>query len=135
MKEYIFSSYQLCIPSDWSYSEENNLVSFYDNEIGVGSLQISSYLVPSDYNLLNLPFELAEIIFERTEVDKNDILVNIEVWKNLAQYHIVIKDRYWEYYMFYQNEKLLFITYNCAENDKLLEKDVRHKIVQSIKII
>ena len=136
MKRYLSPSqfYQLNIPDEWIYSEEDNLVSFYDDENGVGSLQISSYSIDDDYDF-DMSSELAEFVAETEGMNKKDVLLNIKTLNNLISFTSIRNERYWEYYMLFENRKALFITYNSDEKNKTIEMDARQEIIQSIKMI
>jgi hypothetical protein len=133
MKKYVSPSeyYELSMPEDWRYSQEENIVSFYDATNGVGALQISSYSINKDQKI-NVASELAEMLTDKIGVSIQDILSKIFVVNNLAHYHFTKGDEYWNYYMLFNNGKLLLITYNCNEVDSLKEKNIVHKIVHSI---
>ena len=135
MKRYVSPSqfYQLDIPIEWSYSEEDNLVSFYNDEDGVGTLQISSYLIDNNYEV-DISLELAEFVAESQNIDKKKVLSSIKKRDNLVFYININNGAYWEYNMLLENGKLLFITYNCQEKNQFIEKNVRQRIVESIMI-
>jgi len=135
MKKYISPSkyYELYIPESWTYSQADNIVSFYNEGNGVGALQISSYSISEGENV-NITVELAEMLSDKLGASEQDILPKITVSNNLAQYHFTDDDKYWEYYMLYKNDKLLFITYNCKKEDQHIEKGEINKIVESIQL-
>ena len=135
MKKYRSPSgyYELNIPKRWCYSEDDNLVSFYDEKGGVGALQISSYSIKDDYDI-NIVSELAKIISKRTGEGNQQIVSKVLVIDSLAQYSLVKDGKYWKYYMLCKENKLLFLTYNCDEIDSSAEKEVIEKIISSIAI-
>ncbi len=137
MKKYLSPSrfYELSVPDDWDYLEEDNLVSFYNQNNGVGSLQISSYRISEEYKM-NLKQELAEFVAERLSVNFNGVLPKIEGNSNFTSFKGSLEDgTYWEYYMLFNNQKLLLLTYNCNLNDSHTEEETLDSILKSIKIL
>lgn len=138
MNKYFAPSnyYELLIPKKWSYSEDENLTSFYNESNGVGTLQISGYEISKEYEM-NLKNELAEFVAERLSDHIKNVLPNVELIKHLASFKLssnIFNDTYWEYYMFFDNSKLLLVTYNCKWSDKGLEKESIDTILHSLKI-
>ena len=134
MEKYISPSgyYELDILESWSYSEEGNIVSFFNEVNGVGAIQISSYSIDKGLNI-DIASELAEILNDKFK-ETSETFSKISVNNNLANYSFAKDNRYWDYYLLFKNGKLLFITYNCEELDKLIEKKVINKIINSIKL-
>ena len=133
MKKYISASgyYKLYIPDNWGYSEDENIVSFYDEVNGEGELQVSSYAISKDQNI-DVASELSEMLTDKIGMQRQDILPKISVLNNLANFYFTEDKKYWEYYMVFRNGKLLFITYNCNQTDILVQKYIINKIVKSI---
>ena len=133
MRKYRSSSryYELCIPDNWSYTEEGNIVSFNNEVCGVGAFQVSSYLIDKDQNI-DVASELSNMLSDKIGVPKQDILPKISVTNNLAHFYFIDGEKYWEYYILFKNGKLLFITYNCQQTDNLVEKSIIDKIIHSI---
>lgn len=127
--------YHFEIPNNWSYEVEDNLISVWDEEGGVGALQISSFLISKDYSM-NLKMELAEFIQERTSKELDFILDNISYFEktNTVSMQLIKEGDFWKYQMMFQKDILLFITYNCTEENMHTEEEIVGDIIGSIVI-
>lgn len=133
--EYVSPSsyYKLNLPDGWVFSENGDVVNFYDRVGGVGALQISSYLIDKGTNI-DIASELTQILINEIGLGEKDIFTKIYVQNDVAYFTLLIDNRYWEYYLLFKNRKLLFITYNCSQTDRYAEKNVIDEIVQSISL-
>lgn len=123
--------FKLSLPDNWTYSENDGTLSFYDKLEGKGALQISCFSIDKRINI-NLADELADFLKDVTEINKNELLREINIFNNKAFVHIIRNKKYFEYYLIYKSGKLLFVTYNCDQTDSLIEKPIIDKMIESI---
>lgn len=121
------------IPDDWTY-EEGEVLLIYKLDNGVGAIQISNYSIPEDY-VMDLENELLEFVvpnFENVSIDE----LRGYVKKNLNA--VVLEndnnETFWYFKIMFENNKLLFITYNCDIKEKNSERFSVNQILSSIKI-
>ncbi len=115
-------------PSSWVSEEEKDCHSFYNND-GVGALQVSAYKK------------------ENGEVNNSELISFIEGYTpsdiSLEQIysgdfqgfycHFISDEEYWKYWILKAGGLMLFITYNCAEDDKGIEDQEIDIITKNIK--
>lgn len=129
--------YQLNLPKCWEVEEGKNEVSFFDPKNGIGAFQISAYECP-DGDCVNSVDEL------KTYLSNNDISIDGEKLtdsivsnKAIATYEYCDHDgRFWKLWIISNNQKFLFLTYNCPNNDINQKPELRlvNQIVSSIEI-
>ena len=124
--------YQLVRPKSWEIEEDENTISIYDAINGVGAINITSYLIPKDYQF-DVKKELIEFV-DREDIPQNSIKTTFADHKKIASLELAIEDQYWRYYVLFCNHKALFITYNCRAVDKNKELDEVSQIVESILV-
>ena len=128
--------YNLQLPENWAVEDEGSLISVYDPNQGVGTLQISAYSIPTDQKL-DLVEELAKYLIYRVKIkSKADLISKIKIDSNCAFYEIFKEgNRYCSYCMFYKNYKLVFVTYNCPGEEFSKEKEIIDQILNSLEIL
>ena len=128
--------YNLQLPENWAVEDEGSLISVYDPNQGVGTLQISAYSIPSDQEP-DLVEELAKYLIYRVKIkSKADLISKIKIDSNCAFYEVFKEGgRYCSYWMFYKNYKLIFVTYNCPGEDFSKEKEIIDQILNSLEIL
>lgn len=125
--------YELSIPDTWTYEQEDNLISIFQEIDGAGALQISSFAVSEAYPM-DLRQELAEYIADRLSRRIEDVEKDIIIEGSLAFIRVVQPDAYWEYRMIFEKQVLLLITYNCSYDDAAVEEPQLGLILRSIRI-
>ena len=128
--------YNLQLPENWAVEDEGSLISVYDPNQGVGTLQISAYSIPTDQKL-DLVEELTKYLIYRVKIkSKADLISKIKIDSNCAFYEVFKEgNRYSSYWMFYKNYKLIFVTYNCPGEDFSKEKEIIDQILNSLEIL
>jgi len=128
--------YNLQLPENWAVEDEGSLISVYDPNQGVGTLQISAYSIPSDQEP-DLVEELAKYLIYRVKIkSKADLISKIKIDSNCAFYEVFKEGgRYCSYWMFYKNYKLIFLTYNCPGEEFSKEKEIIDQILNSLEIL
>ena|SRR5579863_2047561 len=124
--------YQLIHPKSWEIEENENTISIYDAIKGVGAINITSYLIPQDYQFY-VEKELIEFV-DKEDIPQNGIKVILVDKKKIAFLELEVEDRFWCYYVLFCNHKALFITYNCKAVDKNKELDEVSQIVKTILV-
>ncbi len=137
MKQYQATSgwYNLHLPEKWEVENEGSLISVFDPVSGVGTLQISALSVPLDREL-DLVQELARYLLYRVKIkSKSDLISKIKSEANCAFCELFTeRNRYSSYWMFYKNNKLIFVTYNCPGEDFAKEREIVEQILNSLEI-
>jgi hypothetical protein len=123
-------TFELTLPENFSYEENENRLSIY-SEKGYGAINISSYLIPKDYRFDEIK-ELKDFVHSiDKKINFQDLKINKD--KILTSEFVTVK-QYWKIWVFFQNYKAIFVTYNCEEENKQEEIEKINLIVQSIRI-
>ena len=134
MKHYISPSnlYELQVPNGWTYEESAEGLLLYDPENGVGAVQISAYCFPTGHKV-DLKEELHQFV-SRWTVDLSESEVRISKTNGTltAKCSFLHEGRVWVIWIMVGGNKVLFVTYNCREDDLNAEIDQVHDIVNSI---
>lgn len=140
--KYVSSAgwYSMSYPDDWIVEEDKEkepyVTTFYDPEKGVGVLQVSAYDIPikPDFNLVSQFIESLSDI--GVSANREEIYVNIFKDKGVVYYDSVLdSNHYFRYWMINRQNRLLFITYNCAPEDKGKEDKVVEEVIETIQLI
>lgn len=130
-----FNLFNCNIPEEYRFEEDDGVLSIYNEENGVGALQITSYRIPNGYRF-NIKDELIEFILSNDdtlkskEIDKDIVLNN-----NSGVFQVKDNEGYWwKYWLLFRNNIAIFITYNCEIDYLKVEENVINKIVESISI-
>ncbi len=125
--------YSLLLPHDWVVNENDGFSEFQNPNIGVGSLQISAYSIPSEQNTKAL---LSEHIAENLEGGKVKKIVT-EVISTYACSSTEYLNQTWYYNVFVLSDGnyLLFITYICKLQFRGSESKELKRIVNSIRFL
>ena len=127
MKKYIDTNIGLSFeyPIDWELEQESNVLSLYNFHNGFGALQFSTYKTNLANNI-DISKELNEYLvnngYKNFSVKKFDTYCYSSAQK---------KDMAWEYWLFFKNNVLVFISYNCNIADIGKENETVNKIVSS----
>ncbi|SFE45604.1 protein of unknown function [Chitinophaga sp. CF118] len=138
MTRYISNSnfYSLNVPDTYEIQEDDGVVGIYDEENGVGAINISSYQIPETYDF-KMEAELMDFIATNSDYNSLVKLVNTEIRDNTygkSEFTTDGKD-YWKYWLKFKNLKVIYITYNCDYDKKEIERNLIDKIVASIEIL
>lgn len=107
-------------------TQEQNLISTYDTNLGVGVLQFSIYNIDESIDL-----SLADELEEHLKNKYEDLKISQD--NNFAYFMVVDKNEiYWEYWLFRKKATLVFVTYNCAKADKEIEYEKIRMIILSV---
>lgn len=106
------SNFRIKYPENWEISEEENLISLYNPKNGFGALQFKVYNVGN--NDINIEVELEEYVRSRHN--------NYEIIKEKSSlahgYNISEEDnKHWQYWIYKEDNFLVFATYNCTTTD------------------
>lgn len=126
---------ELDLPTGWEFDESEGVLSLYDPLNGKGALQISSYSVQNSSDI-DPRIELAEFIAGHFEepVNESDILFNVSEKEGYSFYEMDTKTDHWIFLIFLQDNVVLFISYNCEQEDKGVENEPIWSILSSLKI-
>ena len=136
MKKYKLKNKKISIsyPKNWEIEEDNGLISIFDPMNGVGAIQISSYL-KDEKSEINKKEELREYLRkEYLDLNADEIISKIQENNNFVYFEYTINDEFWQYRLFASKDTIVFITYNCEDQDKELEKDKINDIINAIAI-
>ncbi|UOB16284.1 hypothetical protein [Abyssalbus ytuae] len=110
-------------PNNWILEKENNIISVYNAENGLGALQFSIFYVGND-NQIDLKVELENFLGDYESVE-------VEMVNNLAYSTFDNNDRTWKYWLFQNGSSLILTSYNCEIEDKGKEDGVINQILNS----
>ncbi|MGK9126704.1 hypothetical protein M1D52_22000 [Olivibacter sp. SA151] len=112
------------IPEEWEVYQEEGVVTIYDPVKGVGALQLSLYGTGKEVDVLG---ELKDYLSDKYE----DITVSL--LNGRAYFETVDEDEvYWRYWLFLKKGEIIFVSYNCDEEEKGKETTVVDEIIRSI---
>ena len=129
--------YELELPPNWDFQEDENVTSFFDSHSGVGALQISSYRV-DDKLKIDLKQELLDFSCQYFEDIEHDLDVLSNSVREKVGYSYLEEDldkEHWMFLIYRQKSLLLLITYNCDLEDKKKEDTFIWQILASLKIV
>ena len=136
MKQYTSPNFfNLVVPDNWEYKDEDSIVTLYNSQNGLGAIQISKFSIPTNYKM-NLVNELSEFVSEKFKnLNKQELIKNIKERKNLSLVEVRVDQRYWVFYIIFKNAKLLFVSYNCNIEDENKEIPVVYEVIDSINLL
>lgn len=113
------------IPEEWEVYQENGVVTIYDPVKGVGALQLSLYGKSKEVNVLD---ELKDYLSDKYEDVAVDLLDGRAYSETVDE-----DDVYWRYWLFLKKDDIIFMSYNCDEEEKDRETTVIDEIIRSIE--
>lgn len=126
-------TFSLQYPGHWEFEMDESTLTFYDSGAnGVGAFQVTEFGFDEGAEI-DLPKQLAESICEFHELDLKEVAAGIQQDGNKAWTTFEEEDAYWMYWMFFKDQTLLFVTYNCEIPDKEIEKEIVSQMADSIK--
>lgn len=136
MKKYTSKIYSIKVPDHFVIEEQGDQVIMYDHDNGVGAINISSYVIPHTYDF-KIEAELIDFVSSNEEYNLSTGLVYKEVEENRYAKCIFItaKKREWKYWLVYENNRAILITYNSNCNDANKESSIVKEIVSSVRIL
>jgi hypothetical protein len=118
---------QFQYPENWIAELDEDVLSVYDPQSGVGALQFSTYSVP-DMHQIDVRRELAAFL------EGKPVLINVNAAADCAYSDYIDNDEsYWKHWLFLIENVLVFVTYNCAKEDAAKEAEQVEAIVASSK--
>ena len=127
--------YKLQYPAVWEHDDENDMVAFYEPKHGVGTVQISAYSVEKSENASPRTLLLEYLGQHNIEVVDENIALKTQCDKIIAQCEYISDRRYWAIWVIRKFKKMLFVTYNCNEEEKDIERSDVERLVNSIDFI
>lgn len=110
-------------PDDWVWEKEDNVISVYDAENGLGALQFSIYYVGNDSEI-NLKSELEGFLQEYNSFE-------VKMIDGFAYSKLKDNERVWQYWFFQRGNSLVLASYNCEIEDKGKEDEIINKVLDS----
>ena len=124
--------YQLEIPENWKVEENENTISIYNEDEGLGAITITSYLIPETYSF-DLRKELIDCV--DNTINNQDGIKEYDLQeKQIAEIDIKNDKGLWRFVIVFSKQKALFITYNSDVVDSNEINTVSH-IIASINMI
>src|SRR5690606_24668562 len=108
-------------PDDWILEKENNVISVYDAENGLGALQFSVFYVGND-SQIDLKAELEDFLEDYMPVEA-------EIINDLAYSTLINDNRAWQYWLFQRGNSMVLASYNCEIEDKGKENKIINEIL------
>ena len=124
--------YSLRFPGNWEIEEDEDCMTFYDPQDGVGALQVSAYSAP-------LPEDPKAVLLEylsdkRIPIKKRKIAVQQVESKIISSYDFTNEKGFEKIWFISQGLYVLFVTYLCGTENIGKETDLIEEIVDSITI-
>ena len=125
MKTFGTENWLVNLPDEWQGQHRAEYSTVYDPN-GVGALQIS---VVQEINKMN--DELKEFASERSENNKNLDEVTLRNFSGFS-FGFSVGDEYWRQWFLKSGNFAMFVTYNCALEDKGIEDSTINTILESL---
>jgi hypothetical protein len=127
-------NFSLQFPDYWEFEMDESTLTFFDSgEDGVGAFQVTEFGFDEGAEI-DVSRQLAESIAEFHDMDVKEVSTGIQQNGNKAWTTFEEGDTYWMYWMFFKDQTLLFITYNCEIPDKGIEDNIAQQMADSIKL-
>lgn len=110
-------------PEDWVWEKEDNVISVYDPERGLGALQLSIYYVGND-GQIDLKAELEDFLQDYSSF-------KVEMMGDVAYSKLKDDGRFWQYWFFRKGNSLILASYNCEIKDRGEEDEAIMGILSS----
>jgi len=141
MAKYYSNSryYSLDLPQDWIAEAGEQNTAFYDEQNGLGAIQISAYSFPENTHPIPDPrTELIEYLQTQNATGWNSEDIKAHTTGNVkiasCKFGDQNENRFWRVQINISNNKLILITYNCDINDKATEINLIETILDSLEI-
>jgi hypothetical protein len=126
-------TYSLQYPDHWESNVDESTMTFYDSgDNGAGAFQVTEFELDEGVEI-NVKTQLAESICEFHDLDLAEVTAGIQQDGNKAWTSFESEDTHWRYWMFFNGQTLLFITYNAEIPDKDIEQEIIYQMAASIK--
>ncbi|MGK9123895.1 hypothetical protein M1D52_07230 [Olivibacter sp. SA151] len=113
------------IPEEWEVYQEEGVATIYESAKGIGALQLSLYRKGKEVDVLE---ELKDYLSDKYEN------VTVTLLNGKAYSETVDEDKvYWRYWLFLKRDNIIFVSYNCDEEEKGKETTVVDEIIRSIE--
>lgn len=127
-KRYKFVSWSIKLPVNWQPDEEENCVTF-TAENGVGALQISAYRHDNkDVTYKDLLGFAEDKLVEGVELQN----ITCGEFTGIGISYLV-DGNYWRKWWLWRGSLLLYVTYNCSAEERLVEMDSVDQMMSSLK--
>ena len=131
-KSNIFS---VKVPDNYLIEEDGATLSITEDGNGVGSVNLSAYVIPDTYNFY-IGIELSDFMSSNKNANNAENLLAQLSADNYEEKEVVIEGQYyWKYWVLFKSNKAVFGTYNCNFSDRFVEKDIVRGIIDSIVIL
>jgi hypothetical protein len=127
------------IPEDWIWSEEGGVISTFNESEGVGVLQMSfARKQRASKPTKDEAIQLARSFIESQNWSIDERAIKVEPFGSSLPSTLAIttsgaESTSWKVWHVLDITRVACITYNCAESDKEVEKDVGNNIVASFQ--
>jgi hypothetical protein len=136
MEEISTGNFICQIPKSWDYSFSDSILCVYDEDDGVGAIQISNYNLPDGYSF-DLFDEFYDFLSKNISINKNDSSFYSKIINVKPDYLMIeadTTDRSFIFAMYYYCNSVLFVTYNCEKQDKSKEKEIVLSFINSVAV-
>lgn len=123
-------AYSLILPNDWGYEFKKSTVAFFQNRTGVGALNISSMIPPT--NEID-PTQVATD-FVPKEIRSQTVVTNLKADIPNAVASYVIGDTSWRVWVLCGKTRVIVVSYNCQRDYMGIEDENVDKIIQSLVV-
>jgi hypothetical protein len=124
--------YSLKYPAEWELEENEECITIYNPNEGVGALQVSAYSTPADENPRDI---LAGYLLDIQDVfDKGRIRFDEVGKKKIATYDYINNHWYKKVWFISQESCLILVSYNCKVEHQEHELEKIEKIIRSIEV-
>jgi len=125
--------YVLKYPGSWELEEDNETVTLYNLDRGVGALVLSSYSTPGTSNAETLLLQFVES--QSIIADKKRITLTEQAETRIASYDHTSPQGYMKAWAILEGPLLVLITYNCKSGAEEREMRVVEEIIKSLRVM
>lgn len=139
LQKYLWEGwFSLTLPDDWSFSEENGVISIFNEDTGVGALQVSFarrkvQQKPTEKEARQLALDFASQRGWKLSEDAIQLLEISDSPASVFNFHDDEDSSSWQIWHIVNDERVAFITYVCDPADFSVEEQTRRQMVETFR--
>ena len=125
--------YTFAYPDPWIITSDGTSMSVYEPAHGVGSLTVSSYEAPEPQDPTDMLFEY----LSDRKIESEETIQYYESNGNRIAVASYVRDdgKFWRVWFFTRGLLLLFVTYNCKNKFRDVEREAINRIVSTMTLL